>query len=49
MEEKTYKYKKEVLNSLGWALTQDIYPSERDQCWLKNCFIFIIKNSSYIT
>ena len=49
MKAKAYKYTKEVLGSLGWALTQELQPSKRDQCWLKICFIFIIKNSSYIT
>ena len=41
MQEKAYKYTKEVLGSLGWALTQELQPFRKDQCWFKTWFIFI--------
>ena len=47
MEAKTYKYTKEVLSSLGWALTQEIQPSRKDQCWFKTGFIFIDKKIAF--
>ena len=40
---KTYKYAKEVLGSLGWALTQELQRFERNRCWLRKNVISIIK------
>ena len=41
MQEKAYKYIKEVLGNLGWALTEELQPFREDQCWFKTWFIFI--------
>ncbi len=50
MQAKAYKYTKEVLGSLGWALTKELRLSRKNQCWFKTWFIFIYKkNNSYIT
>jgi len=38
---KTYKYTEEVMGNLGWALTQELQPSEKISTGSKNCFIFI--------
>jgi len=32
MEEKTYKYTARGVGNMDWALTQEIQPSEIDQC-----------------
>ena len=41
MQEKAYKYTKEVLGRLSWALTQDLQPYRKDQCWFKTWLIFV--------
>ena len=41
MKAKEYEYTKEVLGNLDWALTQELQPYRKYQCWFKTWFIFI--------